>query len=470
MEKKRKKSQSLTVYLLKAGMGERGALVQGKGVISRDVAVGSRKIGTLVIKPSSADGEPRWRKYFDGACDLSGISLTSAHPSAVLFVPVGDRTFALTFGYGRHLLEVGTFEERFGLVVTLNCIREDSVRSLDRKSFDAISRHTREQGSREASLRDFGLDVEQDLLRAVTGVPGDESLGKTMTGIDALVTSVPIGLEELAALLQRYAEAFADDGYLTRFPWVEHVREVRERGQIELLDQQLASRIEQGERTRIWMAVPEIIDWTAVHGFRYVPGSRRGTLESDLHLDRFMALRSGDGVLEPGALRRSKVQCIGDTDSAILDAWSVYDCLYGDLDDDGSRYLLNGSKWYRVQPTFYLRAMEEFKRIPAAAVQLADHWDGEIERDYNIRAAENDPELIRLDRELVRYGSSTSRFELCDLLSRKRHLIHVKRWGQSAPISHLCAQALNASQLLLEDDFREAVNRQLLGVWLPFWT
>ena len=49
------------------------------------------------------------------------------------------------------------------------------LRSIDHKRVEAISRSTREQLSRAAGLDQFGLDVERDLLRAVTGVPANKT-------------------------------------------------------------------------------------------------------------------------------------------------------------------------------------------------------------------------------------------------------------------------------------------------------
>src|SRR5258705_2508293 len=77
-------------------------------------------------------------------------------------LPVGARTFACAFGYGRTLLNPGTFEEHFGLKVTLNCVDPSKVHSIDRTTLDTISRHSQIQASHLAPIGKFGLDVEQD--------------------------------------------------------------------------------------------------------------------------------------------------------------------------------------------------------------------------------------------------------------------------------------------------------------------
>jgi uncharacterized protein (TIGR04141 family) len=63
------------------------------------------------------------------------------------------------------------FEDQFGLRVVLNCIDKDRIKVIDKQTFDAIASHTLEQASQEANAREFGFDIERDILRAVTGTP-----------------------------------------------------------------------------------------------------------------------------------------------------------------------------------------------------------------------------------------------------------------------------------------------------------
>ena len=109
---------------------------------------------------------PRWACFFEGCIDISDIG-NVATTSAVLLMENDGRMFAITFAFGRYLLRTDCWEERFGLRVTLNCIDEDKVRCIDKKTLDAITKQSREQASRDAPPQDFGHDIEQDLLRAV---------------------------------------------------------------------------------------------------------------------------------------------------------------------------------------------------------------------------------------------------------------------------------------------------------------
>jgi uncharacterized protein (TIGR04141 family) len=112
---------------------------------------------------------PPWVSFFDGAVDdLSGVQGSST--SAVLLVRTGGRTFAIAFGFGRILLQPGTTDDRFRPWVTLNAVDHTQIRSVDRETLDSPAPHSQIQARKAASITEFGLDVDQDLLRAVTGV------------------------------------------------------------------------------------------------------------------------------------------------------------------------------------------------------------------------------------------------------------------------------------------------------------
>jgi uncharacterized protein (TIGR04141 family) len=193
----------LTIYLVKPGTSTAECLNQMRKSQSHDFTLSNGTKCTLHTD-SIPPHEPRWVRLFTEAAPQLG-NLRSSNASALLFVHRGERLFALTFGYGRSLLTPGSWEEDFGLRATLNSVDVKKIRSVDRATLDSIGQHSRIQASREAAMGEFGLDLEQDLLQAVTGIPTDVSLGKQLTGKDALNVKLPITLEKLPELLDRYA-------------------------------------------------------------------------------------------------------------------------------------------------------------------------------------------------------------------------------------------------------------------------
>ncbi len=198
------RTRSQSIFLIKAEIANpEDALLGPEALVASRVISSLREIGILYIKPTS-DRNPSWLSFFDGA--LRGVpDIHNASAAAVFLLRSRGRIFALTFGYGRSLLKPGTWEEDFGLRVTLNAVDPQRIRSIDRVKFDAISQHSQIQASRYANILEFGLDVEQDLLRAVTGKPRDITLASQLTGKDALKVDASLDLSSLPDLLSRRA-------------------------------------------------------------------------------------------------------------------------------------------------------------------------------------------------------------------------------------------------------------------------
>lgn len=450
------KSHQLTVFLLKDGLSCPDEVLDGvDSLIHHPVAVSGTAIGDLYIRPQK-DTPPRWTRLFDGFIDLH--NLRSMSTAGALLIPADNRYFAVTFGYGRHLLRPGTWEERFGLRATLNCLRPNSIRIIDRRSFDAISRHTREQASREASATEFGLDVEQDMLRAVTGVPADESLGTRIAGADALAVTVAVDLHGLPALLSRFRVRSEDTAYRSFYPWVDHVGEVSDAALIATLEAKLLDAINGGKRDHLWLVVPEVLEWDAVSGFRYTR-SKKEELASDIHIASFLKCLPNGAEVDTSTLKHRRVYCFTADDEFASHQWRIYECIYFEIDHGSNRFLLTGGKWYRIAPSFLEEVNEAVRAIPVCQINLPSYTDAD-EGDYNKRVVAVDPDRFHLmDAKNLSYGGGHSKVEFCDIISREKQLLYVKRYGSAGAFSHLFSQGTVSAELLhMDREFRARVN------------
>ena len=401
---------------------------------------------------------PPWARFFRGYLDPRQLGQVSS-AAAVLLMKSRDRLFAITFGHGRHLLDPDAWEERFGLRVALNSIGESNVRSIDKRTFDSISRHSREQASREASARDFQLDIEQDLLRAITGTPTDSDLGRRMSGMDALHAAIPTDIESLRDLLSLYLDKYLDTSYLSTFPWVDHIAEISKRTVIDELDEAVVQKIIAGDLDGVWMAVPEVIDWQSVDGFQW--SGRQQPLRHDVHLDGFVESLPDVESMTAKTLRQRKVSCISDYGVALA-SWQAYRCLHAQLDRDGETFVLSGGKWYRLTRDFVADVNEAYRRIPRYEHDLPE-YDDSSETAYNKRVADADPARYALmDANVIGYGGGRSSVEFCDLFVGRQDIVHIKRYGASSLLSHLFSQGLVSGELFQTDpEFRRRVNNLL---------
>lgn len=451
----------LTIYLLKSSVSRaRDAVEEPDELRSFPVRIGG-SAGTLFVKPSNVV-PPTWVGFFEGHVDLRDVLLRTASSSAVLVLPVSGRWMAVTFGYGRHLLMQGAWEPNFGLRVTLNSIDDASIRSIDRKSFDAIARHTREEASRAGSIEQFGLNVEEDLLRAVVGKPEDGTLARTMAGMDALTVTAAVSLPDLPGHIERYQGQWRKRGYRERYPWVDQIAEIRDRRQARELDDRLVDRLAARELDQVWLAVPVPIDWSQVGGFRFSMSERAETLD-DIHLLPFLDSLRDPASLSPETLKRKSVFCLDPDGRQARDRWPVYQCLYAEIRDGEDVFLLTGGSWYRIARRFVQRIDKDIAVLSSTEYALPPYRH-ESERAYNQAVARASADIALMDGKNIRYGGGASQIEFCDLLIRKRTLLHVKRYGGSSVLSHLFAQGVVSATLFLQDpEFRQEIRKSLTG-------
>lgn len=448
---------TLTIFLIKIDADDVDSFLSDRGSLDHHLLKdGKTVIGDLYVKKPHPK-PPGWGKFFSEYVDPKELGKSSS-TAGVLAIQVEKRWFAITFGQGRFLLEPESWEESFGLLVTLNSVAQDRIKSIDKRTFDALSTHSKVQSSQEAAPQDFGLDVEQDLVRALTGSPNDSGLGHRLSGMDALKTCVSAALEQLPDLLKRYQTQFHSKEYRKNFPWVDHISEVTRASQKEELDNLLVEQIRTADLERCWMAVPEIVDWASIDGFRY-GGSKKNPKHHDIHLSDFLEEVSDPANITVENLRHRQVYGIGDDDRQIYQ-WSVYRCVYCELDLRNESYLLSGGKWYRVTRDFVAEVNDSFARIPRYEIALPD-YDDESEREYNERVANGDTGRFALmDRKIIPFGGG--KFEFCDLYTRDKDIIHVKRYGGSSIFSHLFAQGTGSGELFhTQPAFRDLVNQKL---------
>jgi len=445
--------QSLTIYLLREEVREPAQALRAMDRLTHlDAGDGTLYIQTRRPMP------PRWGRFFTGYIDLAQLGRVST-TSAVFLVAVRGRLFALTFGQGRHLLVPGCWEERFGLKVSLNCIEENHLRSIDKRTFDAISLQTRTQASREGTPTDFGIDIEQDLLRAVTGTPSDDRLGAKLSGMDSLHALVRVDLSLLTDLLGIYLDKFHDRTYQTVFPWVDHIAEVTNQQTRSALDLGLIEKINARTFDRCWLAVPDIVDWARVSGFRYGSG-RRAPEYHDLHFPDFLSSLP-NGTVTDEILRRRHAVCFNH-DGMEIDEWPIYQCIYCEQEVGEESFLLSGAKWYRVNRDFVTGVNNAFRSLTPFDRALPE-YDDDSEALYCARVATDDPDTYALmDRKIVQIGGPYQKIEFCDLYSASKDVIHIKRYGGSSVLSHLFSQGLVSGETFRSDaDFRRDVNQLL---------
>lgn len=466
-ELNKKPTNKLSIYLLKEGIDTKDDIFAEPDSV-KILQLGE---GATLYYSNSEPNPPAWlNKFFGNATSnqLKG-SLYTAFVSAALIIDVQidaetKRTFALTFGLGGwQLLKSGAYEERFGLMTTLNMVKPDSIRSIDKSNMGLSPKQAREQAINAGEIADFGVDIEQDLVRAITGKCVNPDHGSTITGKDSLHISSKVDISNIKEKLKIYYQASQMQTYKSNFAWIDNIAEVTDKTKVDQLNDLLIQKINSNNRqSNIWMAVPEVIDWSDVKGFVYARDLR--TLSSDLDLDTLLGAideKGKDADLE--TLKKERVALISESSNHEVHSWSAYACLYAEVTHASQLYTLNNAKWYCVEKDFVAQVKAEYDAIYDATCELPNHLatDGS-ETNYNSRVA-SEMGLTLMDAKNIPYGGGHSKIEFCDLYNYPdKKLYHVKKYGGSSVLSHLFNQGLVSAQLMLsEETFRVAVNDKL---------
>ena len=453
--------QPLNVFLIKTGTKDYEDALEKDEVASLTKHALKRTLpfkGALFLAPQRTV-PPRWLTFLGSGAQGDLQELYNASTSAILFIRASKRIFAFTFGYGRTLLRPSAIERAFGLRVVLNTVDKAGLRSVDTKTVQELTVHTRRQTSRASPLADFGVDKEEDLLGAVAGVPRDPGFARMLSGADALQLRAPIEFAGLGAKCRSILRSYRSDAYKDRgFEFVDHVQRVSDPSVIEALDADLTTALQARSFDGIHMAPPEIIDWKSVDGFSFV---KSADPKPDLMLDSFFdQIRKADDVSVERLKKRQRVFVHSANSAEPVPKWPVYRVLVAERERQSRRYALSGGEWYEIEKEFAEKIVNRVSKLKSANLGLPAASRDEKEGDYNSRVAK--PGVYCLDQKCPRVDGDP--IELCDLYaSSQRQFVHVKRWKASSTLSHLFAQGRVSAEALLSDvTFRDSA-RKLLG-------
>lgn len=459
MRKRILNNRKLSIYLIKDSYRDFASVVKGNPE-AFDVSYDGKTLGTLYVKKVYGRS-PGWLSFFANAVqqDLQE-QLKSNSVSAVFLLQRQLRIFAITFGYGRSLLRPGSWEERFGLKVVLNSIDRDKVRIIDRKNLDTMLTQTRTQTSRKCSIEEFNLDVQQILLKAVTGEPKDKAFASCISGADILSITCPVTLGDIESKCDELLKAFISRDYQKAFPWINNVSEVANKRKIEELNEELILGIKEGNLNHVYLAIPDIVEWTAIEGFRF--RDREGEIHKDIFLKDFLETVKDTDKLTSDYLKHRHVYQIHSDNGMTEERWTVYRCINCEIIKDNKTYILTEGKWYEIDSSFIAQVNEQMNKVQKHTILFPSNKD-EKESDYCIRLQESDKSCYALmDRKLIQHGGGHSRIELCDLFTKDKKFIHLKRYSGSSVLSHLFTQGVNSARVFLSDmEFRKKANEKL---------
>lgn len=458
----------LTVYLLREDIDDfDGALDPEKPGIAVEVDASTGVDGRFFyVQPRKSTAS--WVSFVQPLLSGRLPDLCSMSASGLLLLKASGRIFALTFGYGRSMLDLSKIEYQFGLRVALNRIDPKQIRSLDKKTFEDLVVSTNTQASRSAELPTFGVDVSKDILRAVTGEPRDREFARRISGADSLVMNIDTEAVDLSRVCEELLIAFTAEDYKENFAWIDQLALVRDHDMKERLDAVLIEQLRSGLVGSTHLAMPEAIDWEDVDGFTI--GGTRSHIYRDMDIDEYLCLLGADrSTLTVDNLRARFVRVRFGRSGSFDKRWNLYRCIVTEQRQGDKLYVLIEGRWFAVSSTLVEEVDTFIANLPETKMPLVPAQSGENEAAYNKRLADSSPgHLLKFDADIRRPGGASSGIEFCDVLSDGGDLIHVKRESRSATLSHLFAQgSVSASTLVDDGVFRNKIRGMIQEKVVP---
>jgi len=465
-----KKYRHLNIFLKKPEVTYNGfadLLAADKDVVGYETASNLDLNGVLYVKRAT-EKKPNWSDIADEIAGQTVADIGNKSSSAVLFIRVDNDVFAIAFGYGRHLIDLSFFVQDFGLKTALNTLDHESLRSVDIHTLDDQPVQKKSQATRDSEISVFGIDISKDILRAVTGTPKTGVEFKNISGGDAMFSfGVEMEIGDLTDIARTLKSQYQKNDYKANFLWVDNVRKVKEKSQIDHFDAILLAAIKARDSNLV-LTLPEIEKWDSIAGFSFTrtKSNQTPTISTDLYLANIDASK-----VSIESIKRDQLHVFDIHDNEF--SHSIYKCIYYEVSEANKTTIIFGGTWYEIDNSFMGRTNASLTQIAVSSLRFPQihTWEEsnkskiEAEGDYNIRAAQAHSYYL-LDKRLIKSNKSTSSVELCDLLTSAKQFIHVKhRKGGSAGLSHLFAQGSVAAEILLGDrDFRKSA-RKILGTF-----
>ncbi|MFA7325720.1 MAG: DUF6119 family protein [Candidatus Kapaibacterium sp.] len=416
------------------------------------------KENMILVYDESNSKTPEWvSKFFNNQLPQN-IVFSNSSSKALILITVDDDTetynFAVTFGFGRYLLMPNVWEEDFGLRTTLNLASEDKIRKVNTKKLTDIPRNTSNQISIASEIFNFNIDEEQELVESITAQSSDNKFGKTISGKESISFSTKIDIENIHDILKDIITHYKSEKYKEHFEWIDNIKPIKDKYKIKNLDNQLINEINNKNFDKLWLSVPDIIEWDDISYFKYNKNSEE---LDDIHIETYLDYLKSDKISTSDF--NNIVQTYSEQKGFFTNKWKIYNCIYCELQYKEELFLLSNGKWFLINKDFNQRINEFYSNLTINTNILPKFSETDKpEFAYNKRVSEELGYKL-FDSHNIPHGGGRSKIEFCDLYNSKE-IIHVKRYTGSSTLSHLFNQGLVSAELILSDkSYRDKIDK-----------
>ncbi len=467
------KTRPFSIFLLKDGYDSSNSLKQNNS-LSRVVDAKKLPKDSVLFILDAPPRDPWWKGYFD-----IKQPLLQSSKGALVFVPVADRFFALSFGHVFHNLLDNSYEYDFGLRVTLNSLDPNKLKSADIIDPGA-SRRKRTQVPAATDLTFLDFDSNSEVVRSLTGAVKEEFIGlfKSATGSASLKVGLKIDSDQLICTCGKLLELYSSQEYLVTFPNVGKIIPEKDPDIVSFLDSQLLDKFV-NQDDEISLSIPDIVDYRDNTSCRFQGrGGGVADVYTDVSLESFYEYLGATYDYRSLTIDSLKSFSIAlcDAEGNISRAYSIYNSLLLDIVEPDKIYHICEGGWYRVEAG-YINELKSYLDGKCELTDLIDYDHDEVkkstahysEENYNKAVAQALGHMICLDQTSMSPPGATQ-IEPCDLYSvstapdgvRTANLYHLKISTRSSQLSHLFNQGINSAELLVLEPLCRAALENLV--------
>ena len=443
------KSRTFTIFLLNEGIEPTDALINSETLecVGHTTALPT---GAILYLTKDKTNDPWWKTYL-------GIdrTLKQSYPGGILFIPVGNRWFAATFGQSYHHLSSSSYEYDFGLKTALNAIDKNSLRSTDVVNPETAKRE-RVQAPKDQDIAFFSFDGDSStVLKRISGRVQKQyhDILSCVTGCDSIRVTTRKSADELVAFCENILGIYSETNAEEKFPEVFNIRSEKDSETLDLLDQELLNAIKRKDSGLI-LSYPDMLNYQNLGQIKF--GSLAPT---DLFtIDSFCNCISQDR-LDMLTISRVKnaysVQILDANGNHIAKTSpSLYKCLIFECDIGEKHYHFCEGKWYCVKQDLVEKLRSQLDPFFSSLSTLPANTSS-CESDYNKNVAGEQGGTVLFDKDHY-FPKGQSQIELCDLCQLEGDgsvsLIHVKVGVHSYRLSHLFSQGYVGTREILSDE------------------
>jgi uncharacterized protein (TIGR04141 family) len=395
------------------------------------------------------------------------------------------RIFATSGGYGYHLLEDYRLEPNFGLKTALKSLTPDKIRQLDSIQPGTQTRQKREVTNISGRISEFDFECDSEILRTIAGDCDGNPLADKISGSDNLKLTGDGDFGDIGRKCKMAFETYTKKKLPEAFEFIDYIQHVKQQDLIQALDQQLAQALFGSDHhDRLALAHPDMLDMDAYEKFEIFGQGHKEEVEDismesvRTYLANSKKLKEADDETKIHVIREGiRITCYDALIGQHKSTKPIYSYLSFETDFDGSTYVFNNRKWYKVDKN-YFETVERFIQDQVKACPCNDltPWylqpkDGKLvhhETLYN-SSYENADGFLVLDRQFFRNKKILGKIqiEIADLYHRdSKRLYCIKKYRDLGDFSHLLAQgSISAELFRKEASYRETFINKLASKW-----